>query len=77
MMRLGLCLLLTGCGTTTTLQRVEIPIPVSCIQEAPAKPALPAVPKTGIFEQAKAMKARDIIHQDYTAELESVIEACR
>lgn len=69
---------LAGCATVPgPVQKVEVPVAVSCVKTVPAKPALPAVPKTGIFDQAKALIVRDKIRKNYEAELEAVIAACR
>lgn len=74
--------LLAGCAGLSkqpepALQRVEVPIAVSCVKDVPAKPALPAVPATGIFDQVKALVARDKLRDRYEAELVVVIDACR
>jgi hypothetical protein len=59
-----------------TIQTVRVPIAVACVKSRPAAPILPAVPKAGIFDQAKALVARDKIRASYEGELNAVIDAC-
>lgn len=68
-------LLLTGC-TTTVLKKVDVLVPTPCIKMMPAKPILPTVPQSGIYDQVKTMIARDIMHEDYETELEAVLIGC-
>lgn len=72
-----ICLALAGCGSTGPSQKVDYAIAVSCVKTVPAKPNLPAVPKQGIYDQAKSLIVRDRMHQDYERELEAVIEGCK
>lgn len=74
---LSLLLLVTGCATTPAIQRVEIPISISCVKEIPSKPSLPMVPEKGIFDQAKTLIARDKLRELYENELLVIIKACQ
>lgn len=71
---------LAGCLTTpappATIQTVEVPVAVPCKTEKPARPALPIVPKTGLFDQVKSLLARDKLREAYEGELVAVIDAC-
>jgi hypothetical protein len=68
-------LLLTGCPAT--LQKVFVPVPVSCIKTVPVRPDYPAIPLEGIFEQVRALLIEREKRIGYEGELEAVVEGCR
>lgn len=72
--------LLTGCASAPTVQRVEVPVPVSCIAEVPKRPtihsddALRAMPSPD-YVIAVTLDRGDL--RAYANELEAVLSGCR
>lgn len=67
--------LLTGC--LATLQKIFVPIPISCVKSVPARPDYPAIPPDGIFEQVRSLLVEREKRIGYEGELEAVVEGCK
>ena len=82
MRALPVMLLLAGCASTPKLdvQRVEVPIPVACKAEPPARPDW-AVDHleigSGIWRQMQALRAERQQRIGYEGELEAALKSCR
>lgn len=74
-------LLLAGCATAPALpERVEVPVPVPCVAEVPARPDLvtDAQLRAMTDYQIILALARDRLQRrQYEAELEAALSACR
>ncbi|MDC8758593.1 hypothetical protein [Janthinobacterium fluminis] len=55
---------------------LRVPLAVPCIGAVPPAPLLPVVPQQGIFEQAKALLARERLRDAYEDELRALLGAC-
>ena len=73
-------LLLAGCSAPLPRTvEVRVPVPVPCVSEIPARPALAWDDLAGapVYEQVRALlidSGRLVVHSD---ELRAVLEACR
>ena len=74
-------LLLSGCSTAIEVQRVEIPVPVSCVQ----RPMIPKEPgskfaatsdASPVDEQVLALLVDRERYYFYSAKLRALLEAC-
>jgi len=82
---IGLTFLLTACGTTEPLIRVEtrevkIPVPVACKTEVPSRPALnvPNLKTTDtVYDKAKAYVADSQLRDGYERELLAALLSCK
>lgn len=78
-------LLIAGCGTTkpvitTVTQRVEVPVPVPCKVEMPARPDFnfeKLSEDLDIFEKVKAILADLRLHRSYEEELVIALKSCK
>ena len=76
-----LCLLLTGCATTVDVQRVEIPVPVACVDARmiPAEPVskFDAVSFTAPLDHhVQALLLDRERGQGYSRKLRALLDAC-
>lgn len=74
-------LVLAGCATETTIQRVEIPVPVSCVErgQIPAQPAdrfAATQPTDPIDEQVRALLIDRDRRREYGDKLRAIVESC-
>lgn len=70
--------LLAGCGTRLP-ERVEIPVPVPCVERLPERPALATdALATGatVYDKTRAALAERQQLRGYVVELEAVLGAC-
>lgn len=67
--------LLTGC--LASLQKVFVPVPVSCIKTVPVRPEYTVIPPYGIFEQVRSLLIEREQRIGYEGELEAVVEGCK
>jgi hypothetical protein len=75
------CIALAGCATRVPItQEVKVPVYVSCVKSAPARPEFATrtlAPGASDGEKVLAI-ARDLpMHLKYEGELEAVIEGCK
>ena len=69
--------LLTGCAAWAPASQVEAwPVSAPCVATRPAAPVLPAVPSHGIFEQVRALLAREQLRAAHVRQLEALLDAC-
>lgn len=80
---LASALALAGCATTeprTVLQRINVPVPVECREEAPARPLMPTEAlREGVdLDQfAQAAMAEIERREGYEIRLRAALDACR
>lgn len=72
--------LLTGCGITSRLVTVNVPVAIACQVQEPARPmmdteTLPA--DAAVDVQARAMRAEIERREGYEGELRAALTACR
>lgn len=76
-------LALAGCATTeprTALQRVNVPVPVECKEEEPARPLMPTealAPGVTVDQYVQASQAEIERREGYEIRLRAALEACR
>ena len=71
--------LLTGCGTTTTLQTVKVAVPVECQERVPERPAMPTAalkPGVKLHDFVKAAQAEIERREGYEGKLLAALTAC-
>lgn len=69
---------LAGCGTVLP-ERVEVPVPVSCVKARPERPTFATdqlKPGASVHEKTKAVLAERHQLRGYVGELEAVVTAC-
>lgn len=79
-------LILSGCGTTSRVQTINVPIPIACQAEVPTKPAwptdtlkaqLPSLPKDEILDRFVAATTAEIeLREGYEGRLLAALESC-
>ena len=80
-------LLLAGCATAPPTVvpipkpiEVLVPVPVSCVSEIPARPALTTDQELAAMPDyafVLALRRNDLLYRGFVAELEAVLSACR
>ncbi|CAN7473590.1 hypothetical protein LJR170_003134 [Variovorax paradoxus] len=75
---LGLCVVLTACGSLPP-QTLKVPIPVECRVQVPARPAMPTealAPGADPDRFAAAAMAEIELREGYEGELRSALSVC-
>lgn len=70
---------LAGCASVPTTVEVKVPVPVPCLSQTPAKPALPADALTGsedLFTLGQTLWADRLARKAYELELEAALSGC-
>lgn len=72
--------MLTGCGITTRLVTVNVPVAIACQVQEPARPMMDTEtlePEAPVDVQARAMRAEIERREGYEGELRAALRACR
>ncbi len=82
---LAVACMLAGCATphrpepALQVQRVEVPVPVPCVEVRPRRPATPVEslrPDAALGDMVKALLAERRLRAAYERELEAALTAC-
>ncbi len=70
---------LAGCSTQTTLQRVNVPIPVECRAQVPARPVMPTEVPAAVFTldgHVARLQAEVEEREAYEIQLRAALDEC-